>query len=505
MKSKIVKMANKLKAFLAYQASQKIISAIALLITSGGLIYYQWVILPKHKIFQEAPVTSKAVVIGSGVGGLTSAIYLSQLGIDTILITGKDKGGALATTGWVENWPGDEKIMGQELVQRLTQHAVSSGAQFIQGEVLKVDFKHFPYSLTIDNGKNTSTIKTYGVIIATGATPKKLQIPGEELYWGKGVTTCAICDGPLQKGKDVAVIGGGDSAMTEAQILAPLAKTVYILIRKESRAKQNLLESVNSLANVKILYHTKPLEIIGNGKNVTGIKIDNKGQIKELEVSGVFLAIGSTPNTQVFKDSLKLTSQELLKTDAKCKCSQEGVFAIGDVSNADHRQAVVAAGQGCIAALECISFLNKHELNRSKYVKSQKPKSQVWSPSSKSKKELSEKKEQKTEQSSGIIEAKSLEQVEQEIENSSLPVLVDFYATWCPPCKAMSPVIDQLAKELDQKAIFIKVNIDKAPEASQRYQVQGVPTFIVVKEGKEVKRFVGYTPGEHLSKALLDK
>ena len=308
--------------------------------------------------FKEKNNILPVAIIGSGPAGLSSALYVSRGNVFTTVFQGSKPGGQLTGTSYVENWPGIQKMMGAEIINMLKEQAASFGATFSNDIVEKVDFSSWPYKLTTDSGKE---IYALAVIIATGASPKKLNIEGEQEYWGKGVTTCAICDAPYHKGGQVVVIGGGDSAAEEALQLALYAKKVTMLVRGQTmRASASMQEKLKQYQNIEIMYNVGVNKILGDGAAVNSIEIiDNKTkQISKMPIGGVFLAIGHDPNTEIFKNFLKVDSTGyLIVKHPTQETSKHGVYAAGDVVDNRYRQAGVAAGDGIKAALDALEFL----------------------------------------------------------------------------------------------------------------------------------------------------
>lgn len=301
----------------------------------------------------------KTIIIGSGPAGLTAGIYLGRAKINPLLIEGKQPGGQLTTTTDVENWPGDKKIAGFKLMMDMKEQAQASGCRMLADTVTKVDFSKKPYTVFTQSGKE---LKTESVIIATGASHKKLGIPGEQEYWAKGVSVCATCDAPFFQDKNVVVVGGGDSAVVEAEHISHIAKKVTIIhILEELTGKDPLKYKVMENPKIEIIYNSSVKEIKGDGQKVTEIEIEHKqtGDTKTLQADGVFIAIGMQPNTNYLKDQVELDDYGYVILKEKTLTSKEGVFAAGDVADFRYKQAITSAGDGCKAALDCQSYLSK--------------------------------------------------------------------------------------------------------------------------------------------------
>jgi len=305
----------------------------------------------------------KVLIIGSGPAGYTAAIYAARANLSPVLITGGEPGGQLTITNDVENYPGyPEGINGPQMMVDFQNQAKRFGTDIRFGMVTKVDFSSYPHKITIDDKYD---VLAESVIISTGASAKYLDLPSEKKFANKGVSACAICDGFFYKGKTVAVVGGGDSAAEESTYLANLCPKVYLLVRRdELRASKIMQQRVFDSPNIEVLWNTETDEILGN-EEVEAVRIVNNktDEKKELLIHGFFLAIGHTPNTGIFKDYLDLDETGYIKViPGTSKTKVEGVFATGDAADRVYRQAVTAAGTGCMGALEAERFLAAREL-----------------------------------------------------------------------------------------------------------------------------------------------
>ncbi len=302
----------------------------------------------------------KVVIIGAGPAGLTAGIYTGRSNLKPILITGMQPGGQLTTTTKVENWPGETEIMGPKLMMQMQNQAKSCNCEIIMDIVDEVDFSKAPYKIVT---KNKKEFLAESVIIATGASHRKLNIPGEQEYFAKGVSVCATCDAPFFRDKEIIVVGGGDSAIIEAEHLANHAKKVTIVQILDELTASDLVKKDRVVANpkIKIILSTALKEIKGDGQKVTSVILENKkdNQEKEMTVDGVFVAIGLKPNSDLFKDFITVDDYGYITPIDKTKTSVEGVFVAGDVADYKYRQAITSAGAGCMAALDCQSYLNQ--------------------------------------------------------------------------------------------------------------------------------------------------
>jgi len=303
--------------------------------------------------------TLECLIIGSGPAGYTAAIYAARADLKPVVYTGLQMGGQLTTTTEVDNFPGYPKgITGPELMEDLKQQAERFGSDIRFGIIDEVDFSKRPFKAITDDGKE---ILAETVIIATGATAKWLGIESEKKYNGNGVSACATCDGFFFRGLEVAVVGGGDTACEEASYLAKMTKKVYMIVRRdELRASKAMQYRVMTAPNIEILWDSSTKEILGDGKVVTGALIGNNktGELREIKIEGFFVAIGHQPNTEMFKGKIELDELGYIKTiPGSTRTNIEGVFAAGDVQDHVYRQAVTAAGTGCMAAIEAERWL----------------------------------------------------------------------------------------------------------------------------------------------------
>lgn len=302
--------------------------------------------------------TIKCLIIGSGPAGYTAAIYTSRANLKPVLYEGIEPGGQLTTTTDVENFPGHpDSVSGPDLMGLMRRQAERFGADIRTGNVTRVDLSSRPFHVVIDGEKE---IKAETLIIATGASAKYLGLPSETKFRGQGVSACATCDGFFYRRKDVAVVGGGDTACEEATYLASLCRKVYLIVRKPHlRASKAMQQRVFNTPNIEVLFEHNTAEVLGDDSGVTGALLrKNDGSEKKIDIAGFFLAIGHHPNTELFTDQLKLDAEGYIKVEpGTSKTSIEGVFAAGDVKDPHYRQAITAAASGCIAALDCERFL----------------------------------------------------------------------------------------------------------------------------------------------------
>jgi len=296
-------------------------------------------------------------IIGSGPAGLTAAVYAARANLSPLLIEGWQSGGQLTTTTEVENYPGFAKgIMGPELMKEMRAQAERFGTEFLTGDVTKVDFKKHPLTIAVDHER---MIQARTVIIATGASAVQIGLKNEARLTGHGVSTCATCDGFFFRGKDLVVVGGGDSAMEEANFLTKFATKVFVVHRRDKlRASKILQDRAMKNEKISFIWNSVVEDILGNDL-VTGVRLKNlvTGTTTTLACTGVFVAIGHRPNTALFAGQLDMDVKGYIVTNNGTATSVAGVFAAGDVQDSTYRQAITAAGTGCMAAIDAERFL----------------------------------------------------------------------------------------------------------------------------------------------------
>lgn len=302
------------------------------------------------------------IILGTGIAGLTAAIYAARANLSPLVISGPEDGGQLTLTTEVENFPGfPEGIQGPELISVCKKQAEKFGARFKVDMVTEFNQIKKGFELVLMSGEK---LQAKALIIATGASARWLGIPSEERYKGKGVSTCATCDGAFYRNKEVIVVGGGDSAMEESLFLTKFASKVTLIHRKDTfRASKIMQERALKHGKIKVLWDTVVKEIAGDGKKVQGVKLKNlkTNTITDFKCDGVFLAIGHVPNTSFLKGKLEMDENGYLKADPYSHTNIPGVFAAGDVQDKRFRQAVTAAGSGCMAAMEAEKWLAGHD------------------------------------------------------------------------------------------------------------------------------------------------
>ncbi|MEX0975810.1 MAG: thioredoxin-disulfide reductase [Woeseia sp.] len=308
----------------------------------------------------------RVLILGSGPAGYSAAVYAARANLNPLLVSGMEQGGQLMTTTDVDNWPGDvEGLQGPELMDRMLRHARRFGTEVVNDHIQKVDLQTRPFKLDGDDVVYTCD----ALIIATGATAMYLGLPSEEAFKGRGVSACATCDGFFYRGQDVAVIGGGNTAVEEALYLSNIASRVTLVHRRDTLRAEKILQSQlfqkAQSGNVDILWNHVVDEVLGDTSGVTGLRVKSiadASSSKELALAGVFIAIGHRPNTELFKEQLAMRNGYIvvkagLAGDATAT-SVPGVFAAGDVADQVYRQAITSAGAGCMAALDTEKYLD---------------------------------------------------------------------------------------------------------------------------------------------------
>jgi len=309
-------------------------------------------------------MNTKCLIIGGGPAGYTAAIYACRAGMSPVLIEGLQPGGQLTTTTLVSNFPGfADGVDANVLMEQMRQQAVNLGVDIRSGVVAGVDASSRPFTVTLDGGE---TIVAESVIVATGASARYLGLSSEQEYKGRGVSACATCDGFFYRRKNVAVVGGGDTACEEATYLASLCKKVYMIVRRDVlRASQAMQQRVMDTENIEILWNCNTSEILGDDMGVTGARLvrNTTGEVFDIAVDGFFLAIGHHPNTELFDGVLELDPEGYIVTQGKSsRTSVKGIFAAGDVQDPTYRQAVVAAAAGARAAIDAKHFLTDENI-----------------------------------------------------------------------------------------------------------------------------------------------
>jgi thioredoxin reductase (NADPH) len=424
-----------------------------------------------EKLPKEGQLVALAVV-GSGPAGLSAAIYGARFNLHTLVFTGKEPGGQLTTTTAVENWPGFVSELGPTLMKRTEDQARACGAHIVRDSVVSIDTTRWPYHIKTEEGREFDAM---AVVIATGSTPKKLGIPGENEYWAKGVSACAVCDGPFFKGKKVAVVGGGDSSIEMATALAAYASSVELLVRSDKmRASTAMQKRLPAYQNVKVVYNCIVEKVVGNETHVTGLDVVINGDKQHKELDGFFLAIGHVPNSSLVSSAVACDAMGYIDVEYRTqKTCVPGIMAAGDVADSHYRQAGIAAGEGIKAGLDAVYMLQKQGFTPAVY---QSLADRYYYP------------DEETVQGELTL-VKTKQAFDEALAAAGdKPVIIDVYAPYCPSCMKMLPVISYAAGVFKDKAVFIKIDSAASPELAKQLQVTAIPHLIIMRKGETLAR-----------------
>ena len=426
------------------------------------------------------------VIIGSGPAGYTAAIYAARANLQPLLVTGFNSGGIpggqLMTTTFVENFPGfPDGVLGPDLMDLMKAQAVRWGTKLIETDVSSVDTTKRPFELKTLEGK----IKANSIILATGASANRLGMIGEEKFWSKGISACAICDGatPQFRNEELAVIGGGDSACEEAVYLTKYGSRVHLLVRSNKlRASASMIDRVKANSKITIHWNTSAREAIGKDW-LEKIKIsESEKNFKEIEVKGLFYAIGHTPNTSFLNNQIEVDNRGYIKCDGgRPETSVSGIFAAGDVSDSEWRQGVTAAGSGCMAALAAERWLSEKELSRKITRERPEPDKSNATNDIVDEDANEETFDFNSEWQKGSYALRKL------YHESAKPILVIFSSPSCGPCHVLKPQLKRVISELNGKVQGVEIDIDKDQLVAQQAGINGTPTVQLFKD-KLLKR-----------------
>lgn len=405
-------------------------------------------------------------IIGTGPAGLSAAICGARSGINTTIFSGPNPGGQLKDGILVENWPGVSKNSGAEIMSNLEKQAKDFGVTILNRTIKNIDFSSWPFKL--------DEFYALSIIIATGATPKRLGIENEDKYWIKGILSCPLCDAHLIKNKNTVVIGGGDSAVERVIQLAPYAKEITLILRSNKmRAIYNMYKKVKDFPNVKILFNKDIERFQGDGQRLTGIDIiDTKTKERStIKVKWVFLSIGFEPNSKLFKKYLDLDPQGYIIHDCKTQETKiKGIYVAGNVSDNLYKQASTASGDGTKAAINASKFLHNILLNKDikEFVRNNSY--------------------SKNQDRSLKIDNISSFQEFQDILTSQENICVEFYSPLCSLCKSIENIVPNIAYKYKDKIKFYKIDILKNRKLMKKYNVSLVPEFLIFKNSKLVDK-----------------
>lgn len=435
------------------------------------------------------------VIIGSGPAGYTAAIYAARANLKPFVFEGFQAGGLpggqLMTTTEVENFPGfPEGITGPELMDRMKAQAERWGAELFTEDVTFVDLSQRPFIVRSEERE----VKAHSIIIATGATARRLGLPSEHQYWSRGISACAICDGatPIFHGAELAVVGAGDSALEEAVYLTKYGSGVHLLVRSEKmRASKTMQDRALSNPKITVHWNTLPVDVVGEGDRMIGIKVRNTQTEEEsiLEVKGLFYAIGHTPNTSLFKGQLELDDVGYIATKhGSVETSVEGVFAAGDVQDHEFRQAITAAGTGCMAAMLAERWLSANSLIQEFHKTPDAEKADSPDEVKESKEVLSAQFSIDDTRHEGGFALRKL------FHDSDRLLVVKYVSPHCGPCHTLKPILNKVVDEFEGKIHFIEVDIEKDPDIAENAGVTGTPTIQFFKNKELLTELKGVKP-----------
>ncbi|MEP6515004.1 thioredoxin-disulfide reductase [Microcoleus vaginatus] len=435
------------------------------------------------------------VIIGSGPAGYTAAIYAGRANLKPIVFEGYQAGGVpggqLMTTTEVENFPGfPEGITGPQLMDRMKAQAVRWGAELYTEDVISVDLTKRPFTVRSEDRE----IKTHTIVIATGATAKRLGLPSEHVFWSHGISACAICDGatPIFKGVDLAVIGAGDTAAEESIYLTKYGSHVHMLVRRDQmRASKAMQDRVLSNPKITVHWNTEAVDILGEaGGKMDGVRIRNieTGAESDLLVKGLFYAIGHTPNTQLFQGQLELDEVGYIVTKhGSVETSVDGVYAVGDVQDHEFRQAITAAGSGCMGAMLAERWLSSNGLAQ-EFRQTEESEQPVAAPEAQKVRKTSANFDIQDTRHEGGYALRKL------FHDSDRLIVVKYASPSCGPCHSLKPILSKVVDEFEGKIHYVEIDIEEDPEIAENAGVIGTPTIQYFKDKDLVAELKGVKP-----------
>lgn len=441
------------------------------------------------------PTVENLVIIGSGPAGYTAAIYAGRANLKPVVFEGYQMGGIpggqLMTTTEVENFPGfPEGITGPQLMDRMKAQAERWGAELYTEDVISVDLSQRPFIVRSEERE----VRTHSLAIATGATAKRLGLPSEHQFWSHGISACAICDGatPIFKGVDLAVIGAGDTAAEEAIYLTKYGSHVHLLVRRDQmRASKAMQDRVLSNPKITVYWNTEAVDVLGEaGGRMDGVRIKNNqtGEESNLAVKGLFYAIGHTPNTQLFKGQLELDDIGYIVTKhGSVETSVEGVFAAGDVQDHEFRQAITAAGTGCMAAMLAERWLSVNGLAQ-EFKQGEEAEKSVEEAATPSVSHTPEAFDIKTTRHEGGYALRKL------FHDSDRLIMVKYASPTCGPCHTLKPILSKVVDEFEGKMHYVEIDIEQDPEIAANAGVMGTPTIQFFKNKELLEELKGVKP-----------
>ena len=443
------------------------------------------------------PTIENLVIIGSGPAGYTAAIYAARANLKPMMFEGFQAGGIpggqLMTTTEVENFPGfPEGITGPQLMERMKAQAQRWGTECYTEDVTYVDLSQRPFIVRSDERE----VRTHSIVIATGATAKRLGLPSENQFWSRGISACAICDGatPIFHGVPLAVIGGGDSAAEEAVYLTKYGDHVHLLVRRnEMRASKTMQDRVLNNPKITVHWNTEPVDVLGENDRMTGVRVRNTqtGEERDLQVKGLFYAIGHTPNTSLFRGQLELDEVGYIVTKpGSVETNVEGVYAAGDVQDHEFRQAITAAGTGCMAAMLAERWLSVNNLITEYH-------QQTPPPEIPPEAELTE--EKTTATAEEVFDINNTRHqggyaLRKLFHESDRIIMVKYVSPTCGPCRTLKPILNKVVDEFEGKIHFVEIDITEDPEIAENAMVTGTPTVQFFKDKELLEQVQGVKP-----------
>jgi thioredoxin reductase (NADPH) len=441
------------------------------------------------------PTIENLVIIGSGPAGYTAAIYAARANLKPFMFEGYQAGGLpggqLMTTTEVENFPGfPNGITGPQLMDQMKAQAVRWGAELVTEDVTFVDFSQRPFVIRSDDRE----VRAHSVIIATGATAKRLGLPYEHQFWSRGISACAICDGatPIFRQAELAVIGGGDSAAEEAVYLTKYGSHVHLLVRGDKmRASKAMQDRVLKNSKITVHWNTSVVDVFGEEDHMKGIHIKNTqtGEEGQLHVRGLFYAIGHTPNTALFQGQIELDDVGYIATKpGSVETSVEGVYAAGDVQDHEFRQAITAAGTGCMAAMLAERWLSANGLVQEFHQTEASEKPAEETPQRKTEAEQAAEFDLSQTRHVGGYALRKL------YHESDRPIVVKYASPTCGPCHTLKPILSKVIDEFDGRVHYVEIDIEQDPEIAEAGGITGTPTVQFFKDKELVSEFKGIKP-----------
>ncbi|NES25416.1 MAG: thioredoxin-disulfide reductase [Symploca sp. SIO3E6] len=438
------------------------------------------------------PTIENLVIIGSGPAGYTAAIYAARANLKPLMFEGFQAGGIpggqLMTTTEVENFPGfPTGITGPQLMEQMKAQAVRWGTECYTEDVTFVDLSQRPFIVRSQERE----VKTHSIVIATGATAKRLNLPSEVEYWSRGISACAICDGatPMFQGEELVVIGAGDSAAEESVYLTKYGSHVHLLVRRDvMRASKTMQDRVLNNPKITVHWNTEAVDVFGENGRMTGVKVrhNQTGEEKDLPARGLFYAIGHTPNTSLFQGQLELDEVGYIVTKPdSVKTSVEGVYAAGDVQDHEYRQAITAAGTGCMAALLAERWLSAQDLIQEYH---QQPESEAPVAEETEEKPLADTAETFKLTATRHLGGYALRKL---FHESDRLLMVKYISPSCGPCHILKPMLDKVVDEYEGKVHFVEIDIEQDRDIAENAQVIGTPTVQFFKDKELVEEFRG--------------